>query len=76
MADDLSKVPEAIAFGKKAQAISRQNIVFSIAVLAVLIPTALAGILSVTAAVIFHEASELLAVGNGLRVAKRDGREK
>lgn len=76
MADDLSKVPEAIAFGKKAQAISRQNIVFSIAVLAVLIPTALAGILGVTAAVIFHEASELLAVGNGLRVAKRDGREK
>lgn len=71
MADDLSKVPEAIAFGKKALVISRQNIVFSVAVLAVLIPTALAGILGVTAAVIFHEASELLAVGNGLRVAKR-----
>jgi Cd2+/Zn2+-exporting ATPase len=76
MADDLSKVPEAIAFGKKARAISTQNIVFSIAVLAVLIPTALVGILGVTAAVIFHEASELLAVGNGLRVAKRDGGEE
>ena len=71
MADDLSKVPEAIAFGKKARSISTQNIVFSIAVLAVLIPTALAGILGVTAAVIFHEASELLAVGNGLRVVRR-----
>ncbi|MCX6689826.1 MAG: heavy metal translocating P-type ATPase [Methanoregula sp.] len=71
MADDLSKVPEAIAFGKKARSVSTQNIVFSLAVLAVLIPTALAGILGVTAAVIFHEASELLAVGNGLRAVKR-----
>lgn len=71
MADDLSKVPEAIAFGKRARSISTQNIVFSLAVLAVLIPTALAGVLGVTAAVIFHESSELLAVGNGLRVAKR-----
>lgn len=71
MADDLLKVPEAIAFGKKARSVSTQNIVFSLAVLAVLIPTALIGVLGVTAAVIFHEASELLAVGNGLRVIKR-----
>ena len=68
MADDLLKVPEAIAFGKKARSVSNQNIIFSIAVLAILIPTALIGVLGVTAAVIFHEASELLAVGNGLRV--------
>jgi len=71
MADDLSKVPEAIAFGKKALSVSNQNIVFSIAVLAILIPGALLGVLGVTLAVIFHEASELIAVGNGLRVAKR-----
>ena len=61
----------ALAFGKKALAVSSQNIVFSVAVLAILIPAALAGILGVTAAVVFHEASELLAVGNGLRVIKR-----
>ncbi len=71
MADDLSKVPEAIAFGRKARSISMQNIVFSLAVLAVLIPAALAGILGVTAAVIFHEASELIAVGNGLRAGRQ-----
>ena len=71
MADDLSKVPEAIAFGKKALAVSNQNIVFSIAVLAIMIPGALAGVLGVTVAVIVHEASELLAVANGLRVAHR-----
>jgi Zn2+/Cd2+-exporting ATPase len=72
----LSKVPEAIAFGKKALAVSNQNIVFSIAVLAILIPTALAGVLGVTAAVVFHEASELLAIGNGLRAVKPDGGEE
>lgn len=72
MADDLSKVPEAIAFGKKARAVSTQNIVFSLAVLAVLIPGAIAGVLGVTAAVIVHEASELIAVGNGLRVTKSE----
>jgi Cd2+/Zn2+-exporting ATPase len=71
MADDLAKVSEAIEFGRKADSIGSQNIVFSLAVLAILIPTALAGILGVTAAVIFHEVSELLAVGNGLRVIKR-----
>jgi Zn2+/Cd2+-exporting ATPase len=73
MGDDLSKVPEAIAFGKKARSVSMQNIVFSLGVLAFLTPTALAGILGVTAAVIFHEGSELLAIANGLRAARCDG---
>lgn len=68
MADDLTKVQEAITLGKRAQGISRQNIVFSLLVLAVLIPGALLGVLGIAAAVIAHEGSELLAIGNGLRV--------
>lgn len=68
MADDLTKVQEAISLGKRAQRISRQNIVFSLLVLAVLIPGALLGVLGIAAAVIAHEGSELLAIGNGLRV--------
>lgn len=71
MADDLTKVPEAIAFGRKAVGVGNQNIVFSLIVLAIMIPAALLGVLSVAVAVILHEASELLAVGNGLRVVKR-----
>ena len=35
-----------------------------------LIPSALVGAISTAMAVFFHEISELLAVGNGLRVAK------
>jgi Cd2+/Zn2+-exporting ATPase len=70
MADDLSKVVYAISLGKRSKAISFQNIVFSLLVLAVLIPSALVGIMTVAIAVFFHEASELLAVLNGLRVGQ------
>ena len=69
MADDLTKISYAIDVGKKTRRISRQNIAFSLLVLAVLIPSALIGILSVAGAVFFHESSEILAVMNGLRVA-------
>ena len=67
MADELTKVPYALRMGKKANIISKQNIVFSLIVLAVLIPSALFGILTVASVVFLHESSELIAVGNGLR---------
>ncbi|MBW1991152.1 MAG: cadmium-translocating P-type ATPase [Deltaproteobacteria bacterium] len=70
MADDLTKLEFALQLGRKARRISFQNIVFSLTVLAVLIPAALAGLLGVALAVLCHEASELLAVANGLRVAR------
>ena len=70
MADDLDKVAEALRLGRRAQRISRQNLVFSIALLALLIPSALVGALTVVAAVLVHEVSELLAVANGVRAAR------
>lgn len=70
MGDDLGKVPFTLMLGKKAQRVSRQNIVFSLIVLAALIPSAILGVMTVAVAVFFHEASELLAVANGLRVGK------
>ncbi len=69
MADDLRKVVSALNLGKRARQISQQNIVFSLLVLAVLIPLALLGMMTVAASVFFHETSELLAVANGLRIA-------
>jgi Cd2+/Zn2+-exporting ATPase len=71
MADDLSKVPYALRIGRRSNHLGRQNIVFALSVLAIMIPSALLGILSVALAVVFHEASELIAVGNGLRVGKK-----
>ncbi|MHB2150512.1 heavy metal translocating P-type ATPase [Calditrichota bacterium LG25] len=70
MGDDLAKIPFALRLGKKVRIVSTENIVFSLLVLLFLIPTAVAGMMSVATAVFFHEASELLAVGNGLRAGK------
>jgi heavy metal translocating P-type ATPase len=70
MADDLAKVSEALQLGAKARQISKQNIAFSLLLLAVLIPLAVGGVLSVACAVLVHEVSELLAVANGLRVTR------
>ncbi|MCD6116962.1 heavy metal translocating P-type ATPase [bacterium] len=70
LSDDLSKLLYAIGIGRKTRKISRQNIIFAVSVLALLIPSSLAGMLSVAAVVFIHEASELIAVANGLRVGR------
>ncbi len=70
MADDLGKLKEAMLLGKKAHRVSRQNIVFSLIILAILVPAGVTGLITITVAVMVHEASELLAVANGLRAGK------
>ncbi len=81
MADDLEKLIYALGLGKRAKRINAQNIVFSLLVLAVLVPSALLGVMGVAMAVFVHEASELLAVANGLRAGsprrqRSDGRKE
>lgn len=71
MADDITKIEYALHLGRTAHRISRQNIIFSLLLLAVLIPAALFGVLSIAIAVSVHEVGELLAVANGLRVARK-----
>ncbi len=70
MSDDLKKLIYAVELGKKSNAISIQNVIFSILVLLILIPSSLFSLISVTFSVAAHEISELLAVANGLRVGK------
>lgn len=70
MGDDLTKLLFALNLGKRARKIGIQNIIFSLLVLAVLIPSALIGVMTVATAVLVHETSELLAVVNGLRVTR------
>ncbi len=71
MADDLAKLVEALRLGRKARRVSLQNIVFSIAVLVVLIPAGVSGAVSGTVAVLVHEASELLAVASACGLGGR-----
>ena len=70
MADSLEHLDEAFLIGRKVRTIVLQNVVFSIVVLAVLIPVALTGAITITMTVVAHEAAELLAVANGLRALK------
>ncbi|GBE25287.1 putative cadmium-transporting ATPase [bacterium BMS3Bbin02] len=70
MGDDLRTIPYAIALGRKANTIARQNIVFSIILLSILVPAAVVGAVSIAAAVVIHEGSEILAVLNGLRARR------
>lgn len=67
MGDDLRGVVYALQTGRRAVGIMRQNIAFSIVLLAILIPSAVVGVLTIAWAVIAHEGAELLAVANGLR---------
>ena len=76
MADDLDKLVEALLLGRVARRRSLENIVFSLAVLLVLVPSAVTAVIGVTWAVVAHETSELLAVANGLRLARLNRRKR
>jgi len=67
MGDDLRSLVLAIGLGRRAQQISRQNIAFSLLLLAVLVPSAVVGVMTVAIAVTVHEVAEIIAVANGLR---------
>lgn len=68
MADDLSKLPFAVALSRAARRIIRQNLWLSLGVVALLIPATLTGLAGIGPAVIVHEGSTLVVVFNALRL--------
>jgi len=70
MADDLSKLIDAFTIGRRTRRVVAQNITMALVLLAVLIPAALAGLLSLPAAVLAHELSEIAVIANGTRLAR------
>ncbi|MGH7601608.1 MAG: heavy metal translocating P-type ATPase, partial [bacterium] len=70
MADDLSKLPFAVALSRQARRIILQNLIISLGVIAMLIPSALFGIAGIGIAIVFHEGSTLLVVANALRLLR------
>ncbi len=71
MADDLNHLPFAVGLSRKTSRIIRQNLWFSLGMVAFLIPATVLG-LQMGAAVLFHEGSTLLVVFNALRLLKYD----
>ena len=70
MADDLEKLAYALGLAKRNRHIVRQNIGLSALVVGTLIVGALGGLLSLPMAVVAHEVSEWIVIGNGLRMLR------
>jgi Zn2+/Cd2+-exporting ATPase len=70
MADDLSRLPFAIALSRAAHNIIQQNLWAAFGVVALLIPATLFGLASMGIAVLIHEGATVLVVLNALRLLR------
>jgi Cd2+/Zn2+-exporting ATPase len=68
MGDDLSKFPFAVGLSRASKDIIRQNLIISLGVIVLLIVTSVLGIVQLGFAVVLHEGSTLVVVGNALRL--------
>lgn len=68
MADDLGKLPYAIALSRASRRMIVQNLFVSMGVIALLVPSAALGLASIGVAVVIHESSTLIVVANALRL--------
>ncbi len=71
MADDLSQLPFAVGLSRQTRRVITQNLWIALGMVAVLVPATIAG-LSIGPAVVLHEGSTLLVVGNALRLLRYD----
>jgi Cd2+/Zn2+-exporting ATPase len=72
MADELGALPFAVGLSRQTSRIIRQNLWIALGMVAVLVPATLLG-LDIGPAVVLHEGSTLLVVGNALRLLGYDG---
>jgi Cd2+/Zn2+-exporting ATPase len=68
MADDLRKLPDAIALSRFSRRIIKQNLAIALGVIAILAPLAALGFTYLGVAVLFHEGSTIVVVLNSLRL--------
>ncbi|CAN5712878.1 heavy metal translocating P-type ATPase [soil metagenome] len=68
MADDLGKLPYAVALARRSSATIRGNLTISLGVILVLVITTTTGLLRIGPAVFFHEGSTLVVIANSLRL--------
>lgn len=70
MADDLTKLPYAIALSRRTRRTIVQNLIFSLTVIAVLVTAALTIGIPLPLGVVGHEGSTIIVVLNGLRLLR------
>lgn len=64
---DLRMLPDALSHARRGHTIMTQNIALALAIIVLLFPLALFGVLGLAAVVLIHEIAELVVIGNGLR---------
>ena len=72
MKNDLSKIAYAVKLSRKMQRIVKQNIIFSLTVIAILIISNFFQAISLPLGVIGHEGSTILVILNGLRMLSKN----
>lgn len=65
--DNLTLLPRALRHARRGRAIINQNIALSLAIITVLLPLALSGVLGLAVVVLIHEVAEVFVILNGLR---------
>ena len=67
---DVRLLPAALAHARRGRRIMTGNIVLALAIICVLFPLALFGVLGLAAVVLVHEIAEVVVIANGLRAAR------
>jgi cation-transporting ATPase G len=70
MGEDLRHLPRALDHARRARSIMLQNVGLSLALITVLIPLALFGVLGLAAVVLVHELAEIVVIANGVRAGR------
>jgi len=70
MGDDLRLLPHALDHARRTRRIMLQNVILSIALITILIPLGLFGVLGLAAVVLVHEIAEVFVIGNGIRAGR------
>lgn len=69
--NDLRLIPQALAHARRGRRIMTWNIVLALAIIVVLFPLALFGVLGLAGVVLVHETAEVVVILNGVRAARR-----
>ena len=67
---DLRQLPVALAHARRGRRIMSGNIALALAIIVVLFPLALFGVLGLAAVVLVHEVAEVVVIANGMRAAR------
>lgn len=68
--NDLRLLPAAIAHARRGRAIMTVNIALALAIIVILFPLALFGVLGLAGVVLVHEVAEVIVILNGARAAR------